>query len=213
MPYVALVGSRDASLDDLELMIRLGRTFVDLGFEDSSGDAFGIDRAGWVGARQSYRYDPDRQRIYLLDSWKNRNRAKEFGFIIAQDHPEHWVLAEQMAFEARGSWGGLPHQYQRDLHIRNVYQIYGHTMDDPVEALIYAAPVSGNPANERVRGGTNTALQIAKRANIERRINIATPEGTKWAEDFLAKHESDVEYEEIDWHEILKPNDPRLEHL
>lgn len=211
--YVALVGSRDAPLDDLELMIRLGRTFVDLGFDDSSGDAFGCDRAGWWGARQADRYDPHEQRIYVLHSGKNRRRAQEHGFIVAEDHPEQWLVAEHLAFEARGSWAGLPQQFQRDLHIRNCYQVYGHTMDDPVKALVYSAPVKGNPKNEFCSGGTNTALQIAKRANIPIRVNIGTAEGTAWAEEFLKKYETSKEYEEIIWSEILKPTDPRLEYL
>lgn len=216
MPYVALVGSRDATLDQLETMIRLGRTWQDLGHDPSSGDAFGNDRAGWYGAKQSPKYDPERARIYVLEGWRNRSRAMEHGFIVAQDYPENWTLAEGMALEARGSWGGIdgPHnQYKRDLHIRNVFQIHGHTLSELVEAMMYCAPPVGRVSNERCSGGTNTALQLAKKANVPLRINLYTDEGMRWAEEFLKKYEQDYEYEEIEWHEILKPTDPRLEYL
>lgn len=211
--FIAIVGSREVPLDELELFIRLGRTFTDLGYQDSSGDAFGTDRAGWYGARQSPLYDEDKARIYVLESKRNRARAMEYGFIVAEDHPEQWVLAEAMALEARGTWAGLPNQYQRDLHIRNVYQVYGHTLTDVVEAIIYYAKPVGNPDREFVNGGTNTAVQLAKKANVPLRKNLYTKEGYEWAIEFLKRYETAEEYDEIDWHEILKPDDPRLEDL
>lgn len=214
--YVAIVGSRDVPEDELELMVRLGRTFTDLGFDDSSGDAFGSDRAGWYGARQSPRYDPYNARIYLVDSIKNRRRAMEHGFKIAQDYAENWVTAEAIALKARGSWGGIEgvhNQYKRDLHIRNVFQVLGHTLIQPVDALVYYAPVVGREEREVVKGGTNTALQIAKMSGVQKRFNLATKTGYDWAHEFLKKYESDQEYDDIEWREILKPDDPRLEYL
>ncbi|ABY63146.1 DprA-like DNA recombination-mediator protein [Pseudomonas phage 201phi2-1] len=213
---IAIVGSREVPLDELELLIRLGRTFTDLGYEDSSGDAFGSDRAGWVGARQSDRYDPHSARIYLVDSIRNRKRALEHGFKIAQDYPENWVTAEAIALKARGSWNGIdgPHnQFKRDLHIRNVFQILGHSLIDPAKALVYYAPPVGRLEREVVSGGTNTALQIAKTVGIEKRYNLATKAGYDWANEFLKQYETEKEYEEIDWREILKPDDPRLSYL
>lgn len=211
--YVALVGSRDATLDQLELMIRLGRTWQDLGLDPSSGDAYGNDRAGWWGARQSPNYDEDKARIYLLESKRNRSRAMEFGFTIAEDFPECWTMATAIALEARGSWNGLPQQYQRDLHIRNVYQIFGHTLDVPVKAIMYCAKPIGKQPHDRCSGGTNTALQVAKRAGVPVMVNTYTDEGIRWSEEFLKRYEQPYEYDEIEWREILKPDDPRLEYL
>lgn len=214
--YIAIVGSREVPLDELELLIRLGRTVTDLGFEIRSGDAFGSDRAGWYGARQSDRYDPNNARIYVLQSHKNRKRAQEHGFLVAEDYPEQWVMATALALEARGSWGGIegPHnQFKRDLHIRNVMQILGHNLDDPVKAIIYYAPTVGNPDREICKGGTNTAVQLARMASVPHRINLATEAGLKYAHEFLKKYEQPQEYDDIDWREILKPDDPRLEYL
>lgn len=214
--YVAIVGSRDVPLDELELLIRLGRTVTDVGFGVRSGDAFGSDRAGWYGARQSELYDTNNTGIYVLQSYKNRKRAQEHGFLVAEDYPEKWLMATSLALEARGSWGGIegPHnQFKRDLHIRNVYQVLGHTLDQPVQAIFYYAKPVGKVENEKVSGGTNTAVQVARIAEVPRRINLATEAGVQYVHEFLKKYERDQEYDDIDWREILKPDDPRLEHL
>lgn len=208
--FVAIVGSRDVPLDELELMIRIGRTYTDHGIADSSGDAFGSDRAGWWGAKQSRRYDTVGSRIYLTDSWKNRKRAEEHGFIIAEDFPEKWDLAKSMAFEARNGFGGL-NDYGIGLHTRNVYQIHGHNLDETVGAIIFYAEPSKR--GDTVSGGTNTAYQLAKKAGVKTIVNLATQEGLHWARDFLKGHELAYPYVEIDWRQILKPDDPRLEHL
>lgn len=214
--FIAIVGSREVPLDELEVMIRLGRTVTDLGFGVRSGDAFGSDRAGWYGARQSDRYDTNLAGIYVLQSYKNRKRAQEHGFLVAEDYPEQWVMATALALEARGSWGGIDgpaNQFKRDLHIRNVYQVLGHSLAEPVKGIFYYATPVGKVENEKVKGGTNTAVQLARIAEVPQRINLATESGLKYAHEFLKKYERDQEYDEIDWREILKPDDPRLEYL
>lgn len=210
--YVAIVGSRETPLDELELMVRLGRTCTDFGLAVSSGDAFGADRAGWYGAMQSRVYSEIGSRIYLTDSAKNRTRATTLGFIIAEDYPEHWDMAKSLAFAARGSFGGL-NEYGIGLHTRNVYQILGHNLDEPIKLMFYYAKPVGNPKDERVSGGTNTAVQLAKQSNIEKRVNLATVEGLEFAEQFLKLWEQDYPYVDIDWRKILKYDDPRLENL
>lgn len=211
--YVAIVGSREVPLDELELMIRLGRTTTDIGLADSSGDAFGSDRAGWWGSQQSRVYAKVGARIYLTESWRARKRAEENPFfIIAEDFPEKWDMAKALALNARGTFNGL-NEYGIGLHTRNVYQIYGHTLDEPVKLIIYYAPTVGKVENEFVKGGTNTALQLAKQAEIPVRINLATKKGLDWAEKFLSKYEEDYPYVEIDWTQILKHDDPRLKDL
>lgn len=211
--YVAIVGSREVPLDELELMIRLGRTATDIGLADSSGDAFGSDRAGWWGAKQSRCYSEVGARIYLTESYRARKRAAEYPFfIIAEDYPEKWDMAKSLAFAARGNFNGL-NDYGIGLHTRNVYQIYGHWLNDTVKLIIYYAPVVGKIETELVKGGTNTALQLAKQAGVPVRVNLATEKGLEWAETFLSKYEEDYPYVEIDWTQILKHDDPRLVNL
>ena len=61
------------------------------------------------------------------------------------------------------------------MHTRNVFQIHGHMLNDPVKAIIYWAKPVGK--TEVVKGGTNMALQMAIRAGIPKRINLYTDEG------------------------------------
>lgn len=208
--YVAIVGSRETPTDELELMIRLGRTCTDIGLVISSGDAYGADRAGWWGAKQSEVYGNVGSRIYLTESWKNRQRANQLGFLIAEDYPEKWIIARALAETARGSFKGL-NEYGIGLHTRNVFQITGHTLEEPVKLMFfYAKP---NNDGTKVSGGTNSAFQIAKKAEIEKIINLATPEGLEYVNKFLEHYEKDYPYVDIDWRQILKHDDPRLEYL
>lgn len=208
--FVAIVGSRETPLDELELMIRLGRTCTDLGLAVSSGDAFGADRAGWYGSKQSERYIEVGSRIYLTESYKNRARSNELGFIIAEDYPEKWDMAKALAFSARGNFNGL-NEYGIGLHSRNCYQILGHTLDEPVQLMFFYAKPIGD--GTRCSGGTNTAFQLAKQANIPKIVNLATTEGLRYVEDFLKRYEKDYPYIDTKWIEILKYDDPRLEYL
>lgn len=211
--YVAIVGSREASLDDLELLIRIGRTYTDLGVAVSSGDAFGSDRAGWYGAKQSRKYSEVGARIYLVDSKASRKRvAQQPFFMVAQDFSENWDLARAMAQSARGSFRGLD-DYGEALHTRNVFQIFGHDLKSHVRAIIYSAPTVGDIKRECIKGGTATALHLAIEAGVPIRKNLFTEAGTKWAIEFLKHYEQDYPYEDIDWRQILRPTDPRLEHL
>lgn len=213
MKIAAIVGSRDVPLDILELMIRIGRTFTDLGVMISSGDAFGSDRAGWYGAKQSRKYSEVGARIYLTESWRNRKRVElNPFFMIAEDYPETWQQAKVMASSARGNFNGL-NDYGIALHTRNVYQIFGHNLDELIRAIVYYAKPVGDVKNEVVKGGTNTAVRLAVNAEVPTRINLYTQEGQDWAYKFLEKWEQDYPYEEIVWREILKPDDPRLVDL
>lgn len=205
--YVAIVGSRNTPEIVLELMIRLGRTYTDLGVGVSSGDAYDSDRAGWYGACQSRRFSEVGCRIFLNKQYREGTHISKFpGFIDAREHVTYWDHAKSMAFAARGNFNGL-NDWGIELHTRNVYQVYGVNLDEIVIACIfYAKPKS----RDTVSGGTNTAYQLAKQAKVPVIINLATPHGIDWAKTFLAKHELDYPYDPIDWTKIHKHDDPRL---
>lgn len=205
--YVAIVGSRTAPEIVLEYMIRLGRTYTDLGIGVSSGDAYDCDKAGWYGAQQSRNFSNALPRIYLNKSRRNGIPIEQLpGFIDARTLVEHRDMATAMALAARGSFHGL-NEFGRDLHIRNVYQIHGEDLLTPVMAcILWAEPDGPN----RVKGGTNTAFQIAKKAEIPLIVNLYHQEGIEWAKAFLKVHERDYPYIDIDWKQIHKWDDPRL---
>lgn len=205
--YVAIVGSRSTPEIVLEYMIRLGRTYTDMGIGVSSGDAYDADRAGWYGAKQSKRFDEIGARIYLNKSYRDGVPISQLrGFIDARELHEYRHHATAMALAARGSFAGL-NKFGIELHTRNVYQIHGDKLDSLVEACIFWAEPVGR---DKVKGGTNTAFQIAKKGNVPLIVNLYYQEGIEWAKAFLAEHEQDYPYEEIDWTKIHKYDDPRL---
>ncbi|MOA55475.1 hypothetical protein D3C78_1792730 [compost metagenome] len=61
-----------------------------------------------------------------------------------------------------------------------------------------------------VNGGTNTAVQLSVSAGVPIRKNLYFQDDVEWVENWLKEHELDYPYEEINWHEIHHPNDPRL---
>lgn len=205
--FVAIVGSRNTPETILELMIRLGRTYTDMGIAVSSGDAYDSDRAGWYGAKQSKEFDHVGCRIFLNKSKRNGQPISNFhGFVDTRFNCPQRDMAEAMALKARGTFAGL-NSWGIELHTRNVYQIFGLNLDAPVEACIfYAEP----KRNDTVSGGTNTAYQLAKMGNVPIIKNLYLEEDRDWAKRFLADAEGAYPYVDINWHEIHKPDDPRL---
>lgn len=205
--YVAIVGSRNTPEPILELMIRLGRTYTDMGIAVSSGDAYDSDRAGWYGAKQSKQFDITGCRIFLNKGFRDGQPISKFpGFIDTRYNCPQRNMAEAMALKARGTFAGL-NQWGIELHTRNVYQIFGLSLDEPVGACIfYAEP----KRNGTVSGGTNTAYQLAKEGNVPIIKNLFLEEDRDWAKRFLADAECAYPYVDINWHEIHKPDDPRL---
>ncbi|QBJ02806.1 DprA-like DNA recombination-mediator protein [Pseudomonas phage Psa21] len=208
---VAGVGSRTVPEWALELMIRLGRTYTDLGYQMSSGDAWDSDRAFLYGAAQSKRYQEIGAKVYLHKDGTNGRWIKDNPFYYDASLFDTTVAttARSMAILARGSTWGL-NETGLALHTRNVYQIHGINLDELVKAIYFYAEPLGKT---KVSGGTNTALQLAVKAGVPIVKNLyyqeTVDEITKWLEE----NELDYPYIDIDWHQIHKPNDPRLQEF
>lgn len=188
------------------LMVRLGRTLTDLGFPFRSGDALGSDKAFYRGYRLSPKHTDVVCQIYLhKNGYQRRFRDPQQGFLIATDYPEPYAQAEQMAYEARGNFYGLgPGGIA--LQTRNVFQIHGHWLDDTIGAIFYYALPIGKPENEKVRGGTNTAVRLSVTAGVPQRHNLYFEETRQRALAFLAKYESQDPYP----NDILGLWDPQI---
>lgn len=206
--YIAGVGSRTVPEWALELMIRIGRTYTDLGYQMSSGDAWDSDRAFLYGAAQSKRYQEIGARVFLNKDGTNGRWVKNnpFYYDASLFDPITYSTARAMASAARGGFYGL-NDFTIGLHARNVYQIHGEGLDALIDAIyFYAVPVG----KTKVSGGTNTAYQLAKMAGVPIIKNLYYKETVDEIEAWLAENELDYEYIEIDWHKIHKHNDPRL---
>ncbi|WDS62166.1 hypothetical protein [Pseudomonas phage D6] len=209
--YVAGVGSRTVPEWALELMIRLGRTYTDLGYQMSSGDAWDSDRAFLYGAAQSKRYQEIGARVYLHKDGANGRWVKDnpFYYDASLFDSTTTATALSMAAIARGGFYGLSPGGVL-LHTRNVYQIHGADLVSLVSAMYYYAKPKGTTKCE---GGTNTALQLAKEANVPIIKNLYEASVVEEIEAWLTEHELDYPYIDIDWHQIHKPDDPRLKEF
>lgn len=184
--WYAGVGSRETPEDVLQLMQELSLELYSKGYALSSGDATGADRAFWKGATKSPYYRHLGARIYLSAAWVRGRAADPENYFYNALSYHTFGEAKDTAEIARGGWYGL-NEWGVNLHTRNVFQILGSNLTEHVQFLIYWAKPIGK--TEKVKGGTNTALQIAKRFGVKQRINLYTVEGRAWAENFLAKTE------------------------
>lgn len=205
---MAGVGSRTVPEWALELMIRIGRTYTDLGYQMSSGDAWDSDRAFLYGAAQSRRYQEIGARVFLARDGDNGRWVKDNPFYYNAElaTPEAATTARSLALMARGSFYNLGEKGIK-LHVRNVYQIHGIDLTELVSALYCYAEPNGKKA---VKGGTNTALQLAKKAGVPIIHNLYFQETVDIVLEWLAENELDYPYIEIDWYQIHRPDDPRL---
>jgi len=187
--WYAGIGSRGAPDDILILMARLGRTLTDKGFSLSSGDAIGSDYAFYVGARLSPRFFTTQPRIYLARNGAGRRYEKlSLGFINAKGLVDQYEEAQAIAIKARGGIYGL-NEYGIELHTRNAFQVLGSDLKQPVQAVYYyAEPLPRNP--DKVKGGTNTALQIAKAFGIEILCNLYVEDTQNKVKAWLDRNES-----------------------
>lgn len=115
-----------------------------------TGDAKGSDTAfseGWNGNRKDL-FVPFKNRVksnYHICG--NQNQFAEAKKLVESIRPHVKKLDE----------------YVRYLHYRNAFQVLGLDLNQPSDILIcYAEPVN----SKSVRGGTNTAVQIAHKFNI-----------------------------------------------
>lgn len=211
--WYAGVGSRKVPEYIMEYMIRIGRTKTDLGMGLSSGDAYRADRAFWYGAKQSEHYNTIGARLYLAQNGNNGRRIGDMPFLYdATDFTDTYAAAEQLACAARGGWHGIG-DWGIAQHTRNAMQIHGHTLKDPVKELIYWGEPKGRRESEKVNGGTNTAVQLAKMAGVPIRLNLYYEDHLRIIEDWLAVFESEEPYEETDWTQIYDPKDPLMLEL
>jgi hypothetical protein len=208
---VAGVGSRTVPEWALELMIRLGRTYTDLGYQMSSGDAWDSDRAFLYGAAQSHRYQEIGARVFIAKDGTNGRWIKDNPFYTDGSNidPSIATTARSMAMLARGGFYGL-NEFGVTLHTRNVYQIHGTGLDELVCAIYFYAEPDGKT---KVKGGTNTAVQLCKTAGVPIIKNLYYQDTVDEITEWLNTHELDYPYCDIDWHQIHKPNDPRLKEF
>lgn len=175
--YYTGVGSRKAPPDAVELMKRIAFKLAGLGYHLRSGGAEGADTAFEDGVFEYCALWADLakyQSIYIpWKGFKGRdNKMDKLPNALMKK-------AEELAATVHPAWENCT-STARVLHARNAYQVLGDQLDDPSKFLICWAP----PTNWGVKGGTNTAWQIAKLYNVPR-FNLAVQEDRERVEKWL----------------------------
>ena len=168
MKRVALIGAR--SLDDpgfetyADAFSEVALKFAEAGFILRSGNAKGADdiaQTAYMDAFRQGKITKEHFEVYL--PWN--------GFRRGSDGYEHCIFhpitsrAKDMARDVHPRPERLTTN-TISLHGRNVYQIFGHDFNTPVDIVVCYT------ANGMVEGGTATAINLALNAGI-RVINIA----------------------------------------
>ncbi len=176
MPYFTGVGSRETPANVLVLMETFARVATNQGYKLRSGGALGKrDKTGRVptpnqsadeafrrGAIAASRFEHVGMEIYLpwpgFDNW----RADGKNYIAAPWLP-NYAQAAEIASQVHPVYHKLPQGSQK-LHTRNVYQVLGAHLNEPSDVCLFWAEPVGK--STMVRGGTNTAVQLAHRYGV-----------------------------------------------
>lgn len=154
--YYTGIGSRETPDSVLNQMFGIAADLADQGYILRSGAAEGADSAFEGGAA-----DLDSIEIYL--PWKGFENRHGRGYIPPEEIEANFRKgAKRIASEVHPQWSNLTDGTQK-LHTRNVYQILGRDLKTPSEFVIcWAKPTRDG----LVKGGTRTAVAIARRHNI-----------------------------------------------
>lgn len=195
--WMTVVGTRDTTDEEWDLLADTTSIQTNRGFGMRSGGAGGSDEAGYQGAlRVLQRLQiPPIERIQVFLPWNGMKRDYRDQPLPKLYHDpskgiydasqfENWAEAERIALEARGTWDGLG-QGGIKLHCRNSYQPLGPDLQTWSKALLCCATPVGKKGT--VKGGTNTAVQIALTYNI-RVLNIRRDEDLRVIEKLHAEY-------------------------
>lgn len=173
--YYAGIGSRKTPEDILSGMSYAARVLYREGYILRSGRAPGADQAFESGVSViSEKYAENVAEIYL--PWKTFE--KDFSSWIKPVRFEPQFEAYEIAEKYHPSWKFLS-QGAKKLHARNVHQIYGSDVTNPVYSEFVICWTEG----KRHGGGTGQALRIA--ADLE--IQIFDLAGEEDIEEVLEK--------------------------
>ncbi len=166
------IGSRETPPDILETMGNIGQRMAALGWRLRSGGATGADSAYEDGCKSAN----GAMSIYL--PWRGFNgRGNVPGYIVPErDIPDKWAQAISIAATHHRAWERLG-RGPRALMARNVFQVLGDNLNDPVKVVLCwgkGSKVDADGLVVDVQGGTGLAVRLAASCDI-RVVNLAVP--------------------------------------
>lgn len=159
--YYTGIGSRNTPEPILELMRSIGRKMALIGYTMRSGGATGADTAFadghddtcFLSTNQEWLYEAE---IYLPWEGFNGQTTEQYGRYL-MNNPK----AQEIVSKIHPAWNKLS-KGAKALHTRNVYQVLGQDLNTPSTCVIFYA----EPQGTSVKGGTRTAVELAKIHNI-----------------------------------------------
>jgi hypothetical protein len=178
MKKVAIIGSRKTPQTVCDALEEYAVELLTLGYHGVSGGAPGPDTAlsnaiyrmsvdtGYPGAEFGT--------IWLPDHHFNGFAHGDLGGACRNAMLERTIRNEaaRLARDIHGGWHNLT-RFMRQLHARNVYQILGPELNEPVEFVLCSAYTTRSGV---VKGGTATAVKIAKMHGVPV-INLLDKDG------------------------------------
>lgn len=164
------VGSRDDITPEIQAQMEwIGHCLALIGGVLATGDAPGSDTHFWTGykrgrAESSYTLPPAQIYYTRLKNQRNSTHNPREGYHELEMYPEVQHIAQDIAYEARGSFEGL-FPSGIGLHTRNALQVLSEDLNHPRNFIVFFAKPVGKKGN--VKGGTNTAVQIARKNKIQ----------------------------------------------
>ena len=161
------IGSRETPPEDLEVMQIIGEYAAESGFELRSGGAVGADQAfergcdtacGYTSLKEFYN-NPLKTVYVPWTGFNGYGYGDNNGSSIVAVNGADISSAMKLAEEMHPNWAACS-QGVRKLHARNMMQILGTDLDDPV-ALVVCWTKDG-----RGGGGTGQALRLAESRGI-----------------------------------------------
>jgi len=154
------VGSRETPPDILTLMKRIGYRMAQLGYVGRSGGADGADSAFYEGYVVAKQHGCNKGNFEVYLPWEGFNGLSlNTPEMVNTKRKANYNDAREVASQIHPAWHRCT-DGAKALHIRNVYQFWGHDLQSPSRVLICWAPL-GQYAGT-VKGGTNTAVQMAR---------------------------------------------------
>lgn len=143
MKYYAGIGSRETPKEVLDMMSKISLYLEKNGYILRSGGADGADSA--------FEKEISKKQIFL--PWKNFNNNPSPLFRISEE-------AKDIAKKFHPYFDNMKQGAQK-LHSRNVYQVLGENLNEPVDFVICWTKNGGES------GGTGQALRIAREYKIK----------------------------------------------
>lgn len=170
MKYYTGVGSRETPEHILKFIEEVAYWLAGRGYTGRSGSAAGADSAFEQGFNDYQTFKATKNTIATFEAylpWRGFSDINEDNVYIVAPELPNYNEAVEIASTIHPVWSRLG-RGAKALHTRNVYQVLGLDLKTPSNVLFCYAQPTYNKHKELtgVKGGTNTAIQLAMKHNI-----------------------------------------------